>query len=127
MMLNAVTRRNRFIMAMSLAFGIGVTIVPQWGASPVGLWPLDPNSSAALRGLRSTVIIILSTGYAIGTLVAIFLHLILPYNYEDMSMMRSVSLKDAQMIDASVKGNKIAADAEKRDGSAELLGGDTIA
>jgi uracil-xanthine permease len=127
MLLNAVTRRNRFIMAMAFAFGVGVTIVPQWAGSPTGLWPLDPNSSAGLRGLRSMVIIILTTGYAIGTLVAIFLHLILPYNYEDMSMMRSVTLKDAQLIDESIRGGSKATDAEKTGGSAELLEGETIA
>jgi len=122
MMLSAVTRRNRFIMSMAFAFGVGVTIVPQWAGSPLGLWPLDPTASAALRGLRSTVLIILTTGYAIGTLVAIFLHLILPYNQEDMSMMRSVTLKDAQFLDESVKAGKMAFDAEKPTESAVLEG-----
>jgi uric acid-xanthine permease len=121
MMLNAVTRRNRFIMAMAFSFGVGVTIVPQWAASPNGLWPLDADMSAALRGLRSTVLIILSTGYAIGTLVAIFLHLILPYNDEDTDMMRSVTIRDAQLIEGSTKGNALFDDGSIRKGSDDVV------
>jgi uric acid-xanthine permease len=88
--MNFVTRRNRFIIAMAMSFGVGVTIVPQWANSTVGLWPLTPDMSAGLRGLRSTVIIVLSTGYAVGTLVAMFLHLILPLNEDDDCVVRSV-------------------------------------
>jgi len=97
--MNFITRRNRFIIAMAMSIGVGVTIVPQWAASPNGLWPLDPNMSAGLRGLRSTVVIILSTGYAIGTLIAMFLHLILPVSEEDNASVRAVRLHHADKVE----------------------------
>ena len=97
--MNFITRRNRFIIAMAMSIGVGVTIVPQWANSANGLWPLDPNMSAGLRGLRSTVIIILSTGYAIGTLIAMFLHLILPVTEEDNASVRAVRLYHADKVD----------------------------
>lgn len=97
--MNFITRRNRFIIAMAMSIGVGVTIVPQWANSANGLWPLDPNMSAGLRGLRSTVIIILSTGYAIGTLIAMFLHLILPVTEEDNASVRAVRLHHADKVD----------------------------
>lgn len=97
--MNFITRRNRFIIAMAMSIGVGVTIVPQWAASANGLWPLDPNMSAGLRGLRSTVIIILSTGYAIGTLIAMFLHLILPVSEEDNASVRAVRLHHADKVE----------------------------
>ena len=97
--MNFITRRNRFIIAMAMSIGVGVTIVPQWAASPNGLWPLDPNMSAGLRGLRSTIVIILSTGYAIGTLIAMFLHLILPVTEEDNASVRAVRLHHADKVE----------------------------
>lgn len=100
--MNFITRRNRFIIAMAMSIGVGVTIVPQWANSANGLWPLDPNMSAGLRGLRSTVIIILSTGYAIGTLIAMFLHLILPVTEEDNASVRAVRLYHADKVDELV-------------------------
>lgn len=100
--MNFITRRNRFIIAMAMSVGVGVTIVPQWAASANGLWPLDPNMSAGLRGLRSTVIIILSTGYAIGTLIAMFLHLILPVSEEDNVSVRAVRLHHAEKVDEMI-------------------------
>lgn len=112
--MNFITRRNRFIIAMAMSIGVGVSIVPQWANSINGLWPLDPDMSAGLRGLRSTVVIILSTGYAIGTLIAMFLHLILPLNEEDNVSVRAVRLHHADKVErlsveedtSSSKGNK---------------------
>eukprot|EP01026_Neomeris_dumetosa_P027066 TRINITY_DN2202_c1_g1_i18.p1 TRINITY_DN2202_c1_g1~~TRINITY_DN2202_c1_g1_i18.p1 ORF type:complete len:568 (-),score=65.47 TRINITY_DN2202_c1_g1_i18:386-2089(-) len=69
-------RRSRFILAVSLGLGIGVTIVPEWATN--NLWPVEDDMSDAVRGLRDGVIITLSTGYSIGCIAAVLLHLILP-------------------------------------------------
>ena len=49
---SSLTRRNRFILAISLGLGLGVTIVPQWATNPVGLWPVALDASPAARGAR---------------------------------------------------------------------------
>lgn len=86
-----------------MSVGIGVTIVPQWANSTNGLWPLTPDMSPGLRGLRSTIIIVLSTGYAIGTLVAMLLHLLLPLNEEDNVSVRAVRLHHADKISQQIQ------------------------
>lgn len=69
-------RRNRFILAVSLGLGLGVTLVPAWATN--NLWPVTPGMSTGVRSLRDSVILILSNGFTIGCLTAIALHLILP-------------------------------------------------
>ena len=77
------SRRNRFIMAFSLALGVGVTIWPyaflDRRASPytAAFWPCA-DCSDAMKGLRNGVSIFLSTGYCIGSAAAMFLNAILP-------------------------------------------------
>lgn len=77
------SRRNRFIMAFSLALGVGVTVWPyafaDRRASPytAAFWPCA-DCSDAMKGLRNGVSIFLSTGYCIGSVTAIFLNTILP-------------------------------------------------
>jgi len=78
------SRRIRFIMAMSLSVGIGVTVWPyaflDRRASPytANFWTCENCESNALKGLRNAVSIFLSTGYCVGTVIAIFLNVILP-------------------------------------------------
>lgn len=74
-------RRERFILAIALGAGLGVTIVPQW--TTANLWPTD-GMSETLRGFRDAVIITLSTGYSIGVLLAMFLNAILPADGEEV-------------------------------------------
>lgn len=69
------TRRNRFIMAVCLGLGIGVTLVPAWAQN--ALWPCT-NCSPGLKGLRNAIIKVLDTGFCIGAILAILLNLILP-------------------------------------------------
>ena len=69
------TRRNRFIMAVCLGLGLGVTLVPAWATN--ALWPCT-NCSSGLKGLRDAIITVLSTGFCIGAILAIILNLILP-------------------------------------------------
>ena len=83
------SRRVKFIMALSLAVGVGVTVFPFAFADPrassytAAFWQCaDCNDT--IRGLRNGVSIFLSTGYCIGTVIAILLNLILP---EDAPML----------------------------------------
>ncbi|EFN55989.1 hypothetical protein CHLNCDRAFT_145360 [Chlorella variabilis] len=69
------TRRNRVILAFSMALGVGVTLVPQWATN--ALWPCT-GCSEGVKGLQEAVITILETGFCIGALTAIFLNLVLP-------------------------------------------------
>ena len=54
-------RRNRFILAVSLGAGLGVTLIPEWTQN--NLWPVTDDMSETLKGFRDAVIITLSTGY----------------------------------------------------------------
>ena len=97
MVMDPLTRRSRFIIASMFMFGLGpwvccpiamysmthpiikttgVTIVPQW-ATP-NLWPVQPGESSALYSIQTTVMIILTTGFALGAIVGMILHLLMP-------------------------------------------------
>ena len=77
------SRRNKFIMAISLAVGVGVTVWPfafqdMRGSSYTAHFWTCEDCSETLKGLRSGVSIFLSTGYCIGTVIAMLLNFILP-------------------------------------------------
>mmetsp|Transcript_42333 Transcript_42333/g.42903 ORF Transcript_42333/g.42903 Transcript_42333/m.42903 type:complete len:573 (-) Transcript_42333:191-1909(-) len=77
------SRRNRFILAFSLALGVGVTVWPyafqdrRASSYTAAFWTCE-DCSNALKGIRNGVVIFLSTGYCIGTIVAMLLNCILP-------------------------------------------------
>ena len=81
---------HRFILALSLALGVGVTVWPyafaDRRASPytAQFWPCD-DCDDTMKGLRNGVVIFLSTGYCIGTVTAMLLNLILPADAEVIS------------------------------------------
>jgi uric acid-xanthine permease len=76
-------RRNKFILAMSLAIGIGVNVWPfaflDMRASfyTANFWRCS-DCSDTMKGLRNGVSIFLSHGYCVGTVVAMVLNTILP-------------------------------------------------
>ena len=82
------SRRVKFILSMSMAIGVGVTVWPyafqDRTASPytANFWRCD-DCSDALKGLRNGVSIFLSTGYCIGAVVAMSLNAILPFEAGD--------------------------------------------
>jgi xanthine/uracil permease len=81
------SRRNRFIMAFSMALGVGVTVWPfaflDRRASPytAPFWECA-DCSNAMKGLRNGVSIFLSTGYCVGSVAAMMLNGILPSDVE---------------------------------------------
>jgi len=77
------SRRVKFIMALSLAIGVGVTVWPfafqDQRGSPytANFWRCD-NCGEVQKGVRNGISIFMSTGYCIGTVVAMLLNAILP-------------------------------------------------
>jgi xanthine/uracil permease len=69
-------RRTRFIMACALALGVGVELYPQWAST--WLWPITPDKSSALLGVRQAIIIVLTTSFCIGAITAFILNLMMP-------------------------------------------------
>jgi uracil-xanthine permease len=77
------SRRTRFIFALSLACGVGVTVWPYAfqdlrGSSYTAAFWTCAKCSNSMKGVRNGVSIFLSTGYCIGTVVAMILNSILP-------------------------------------------------
>ena len=83
----ALKRRNRFIIAATMACGVGVTIWPAWARE--ALWPIDAhradgsNMGRAKKGVRDAIILILSTGFVFGFFVSFFLYHLLPLDKEE--------------------------------------------
>lgn len=77
------SRRNRFIVALSMAFGLGVTIWPyafqdrRMMSYTAAFWTCADCDDFE-KGIRNGVSIFLSTGYCIGTTTAMLLNLVIP-------------------------------------------------
>jgi NCS2 family nucleobase:cation symporter-2 len=77
------SRRVKFIMALSLAIGVGVTVWPfafqdmRASTYSANFWRCE-DCSDTLKGVRNGASIFLSTGYCVGTVVAMTLNFILP-------------------------------------------------
>ncbi|WIA22362.1 hypothetical protein OEZ85_004671 [Tetradesmus obliquus] len=72
------SRRNRFIVSCALAFGMGVSMVPQWSKN--ALWPdPGPGASSSLMSVRTATLLILDTGFCVGAIVAFALNMVVPY------------------------------------------------
>ena len=95
------SRRNKFILAMSLAIGVGVTVWPfafqdmRASSYTANFWRCE-DCTETMKGVRNGVSIFLSTGYCVGTVVAILLNLILPADaaikfYDDKTGVAQVS------------------------------------
>ncbi|KAI9244560.1 permease family-domain-containing protein [Phascolomyces articulosus] len=72
------TRRDRVIIASSLAIGLGVLLVPNWFK-----FVLPRVENAALNGFYSAIRTVVSTANIIGGIMAVILNLILPYEEDD--------------------------------------------
>lgn len=113
------SRRNRFIMAFSLALGVGVTIWPyaflDRRASPytAPFWGCA-DCSNAMKGLRNGVSIFLSTGYCIGSVTAMFLNAILPCDSEISSADEAAEeVEEAEKVKSLEESDEGEVDVEK--------------
>lgn len=71
-----ITRRIRFILSVSLMFGLGVTLWPDW-ANFLDCSAIDDKQ---VRGLCDAAKLTLTTGYAIGCIAALIMHGLLPHD-----------------------------------------------
>ncbi|KAJ7172895.1 xanthine/uracil permease [Mycena crocata] len=76
---NRYTRRDRFVLAAAMSFGIGDLLVPQLFTH---LFDGVNSPNSALKGFFNSVTIILSTPFLAAGIVAVILNLILPIDSE---------------------------------------------
>jgi uracil-xanthine permease len=106
------SRRLRFITAMSLSVGVGVTVWPfafqdmRASSYSAAFWTCA-DCSPTLKGFRNGVSIFLSTGYCIGSVIAIVLNAILPEDPEEPKVNQSVHWSmigtESNAFDKSIK------------------------
>lgn len=88
-----ITRRTHYIVATSLALGVGTALVPVFSAPGIGAaadrpnqwWPYNDNMSEATNSFRVGVMIAINTPYFIGSITAIILNLVIPTDLIDDS------------------------------------------
>jgi NCS2 family nucleobase:cation symporter-2 len=68
------TRRDRVIIAASLALALGVSLVPDWFN-----YVLPTFENEALQGLMEAINTVVSTGYILAGIMSIILNLVLPH------------------------------------------------
>ncbi|KAI9313156.1 permease family-domain-containing protein [Dichotomocladium elegans] len=83
------TRRDRFIATTALAMGLGVTLCPGW-FSHVFTYS---GSNQALQGFLNAVTTVVDTGYCIGSLMAIFLNLVVPCEWAPETLKQEEEIK----------------------------------
>lgn len=110
------SRRNKFIFAMSMAIGGGVSVWPYAFADmrassyTAHFWTCaDCNDT--MKGIRNGVSIFLSTGYCVGTVIAMLLNAILPEDAAISYDKRYIGEADEDVLedvqeDAGVEGEK---------------------
>lgn len=115
-------------MALSLAVGTGVTVWPyafiDMRASnyTANFWRCE-DCSAGLKGLRNGIAIFLSTGYCVGTVVAILLNMILP---QDAQVVKTGDRHfDDETEDVTSNTFHVSAAAKEVEQSKELSGEDS--
>jgi len=84
-------RRSRFIVASSLAIGIGVALVPHWGNNDL----VRAGKGTSNKLLADVAVIVITTPYCIGTLIAMFLHAILPFDEDDTGVEHEILMDKA--------------------------------
>jgi uracil-xanthine permease len=86
-----IDRRTHYIVAASLALGVGSAMVPAWSAPGIGAgqsrpnqwWPYSDDMSTAADSFRVGVMIAINTPYFLGSICAIILNLVIPTDLID--------------------------------------------
>ncbi|KAJ7741765.1 xanthine/uracil permease [Mycena maculata] len=86
-------RRDRFVLAAALSFGLGDLLVP---GVFTHLFDRVRNPNSALQGLFDSITIILSTPFLAAGIVAVVLNLILPHESADVEEEDGVEQVDAE-------------------------------
>ncbi|KAG1674137.1 hypothetical protein FOA52_015768 [Chlamydomonas sp. UWO 241] len=74
-----ITRRIRFILSVSLVFGLGITLWPQWAE----VLNCTNVGNSGVTGLCEAAKLTLTTGYAIGCITALILHGVMPQDWAE--------------------------------------------
>ncbi|KAG9317878.1 permease family-domain-containing protein [Chiua virens] len=92
------TRRDRFILAAAMSFGIGDLLMPN-----VFTYLFDGvrNPSSGLQGLFDSITIILSTPFLVAGLVAVLLNLIIPQELPETEEDDSEGVAQVEDVEAS--------------------------
>lgn len=90
------TRRNRFILGLSLSFGLGNLLVPTWAT-----FFLPTTGNRALEGFYQSIQIIIETPFLIGAIVGIIANVIIPYEAEDLEVEegKEISIEEARVAE----------------------------
>lgn len=72
------TRRNRFVLGLSLSLGLGNLLVADWAS-----YFLPTTGNRALEGFYQSIQIIIETPFLISAIVGVIANAILPYEAED--------------------------------------------
>ncbi|KAG1674138.1 hypothetical protein FOA52_015769 [Chlamydomonas sp. UWO 241] len=74
-----ITRRIRFILSVSLVFGLGITLWPDWAE----VLNCTNVGNSGVTGLCEAAKLTLTTGYAVGCITALILHGIMPQDWAE--------------------------------------------
>lgn len=74
------TRRDRFILAISLGLGLGVVVIPKAFS-----FFIPEASNSFTKALRDGAVLILTSGYSVGALVAMLMNWLIPEEEDDLS------------------------------------------
>ncbi|KAI8333638.1 permease family-domain-containing protein [Chlamydoabsidia padenii] len=76
------TRRDRFIVTCALSLGLGVLLTPGWFSHVFSYH----GDNEALKGFLSAIETVVGTSYCIGSILAIFLNLVVPQEWGSVSL-----------------------------------------
>lgn len=99
------TRRDRFILAAALSFGIGDLLVPTIFTH---LFDRVKNPSGGLEGLFDSITIVLSTPFLMSGIVAVILNLIIPQEVSESQPEEEEEEEEGvEVIDLEKDGRKL--------------------
>lgn len=110
------SRRTKFIFAFSLAIGVGVTVWPyafqdmRASGYTAAFWTCK-SCSDSMKGLRNGISIFLSTGYCVGTVMAMLLNMILP---EDATVEAIEDLKLDETVEKKAESSEEEVEAQEK-------------
>lgn len=110
---NRIDRRTHYIVAASLALGVGTALVPNFSkpgignseAEPHQWWPHEEGMSDFTDSLRVGLMIAMNTPYFIGSMAAIILNIIIPMETVDDADLEVEALWNDDSADT--KGEKV--------------------
>ncbi|CAO3590376.1 unnamed protein product [Absidia cylindrospora] len=87
------TRRDRFIVTCALSLGLGVLLTPGWFTHVFSY----QGDNESLKGFLSAVETVVGTSYCIGSILAIFLNLVVPQEWGSASLAEEEEKKRQEM------------------------------